>query len=460
MPITLASLQFSSSTRSSPLASTGKTIQARNAHYNHDISHYYYCSLLFRCRRCRRVWIRGLTVVLLSFLCYLVLQHHVRVLQLLQQPDHHDASLFLFAWSPTPNNKALSTTVSKRNSTSQLPILIMKTMPNTTTPSNIYNFMKHTHPTNQNPSAVNHTPSWTDATTIRKIIPSNASAAAVTFTFHRWKDPTGIRIEPLWQYMQQLVRRETTTLTTNHTAVSNTTTTMKITQEEYDEYHRLHGPIPAWIDSTWTLRVAVQVYRRRSRFNVQERLHILGPFLQQALMLLRNVSQKGENHPSSSSLMSSSSPSFHYLKRAIQNGGLPIIFLADDFTGCLRNNYNYTTRNNATATITNTVEATTTTTVSVPFLTLSAAPECDHAFPIPSYSVLQWAKPTMQDWDVEFSTMDQRYPWSNKRNQAVWRGTLSGTAKWKGSVTDVPRIQLLILGKQYPKILDVALACA
>jgi hypothetical protein len=269
-----------------------------------------------------------------------------------------------------------------------------------------------------------------------------------TVSFHRWEDSTlGIAIEPLWQYMQELV------------ILSSTNTNQTITARDYDS---LNGPIPAMIFPKPMLRVAIHVYRRR--LNVQERMQLLGPFLQQALMTMMLL-QEDEAHDNSTIVMTtptngmserSSSSSFSHLRQALHDGGLPLIFLADDFTGCLKDNYNYTIQK-----IENDIHSNKTIiiTTTIPFLTLSASPHCGYSFAIPSYAVLHLAKTTSHEWDEEFEIMDQRYPWKDKKPMAVWRGALSGTAKGEKSVLHVPRIQLLQLGKQHPQVLDVALAC-
>ncbi len=253
---------------------------------------------------------------------------------------------------------------------------------------------------------------------------------------YRWDDPVGIRIESLWQYMQNLIQ-ETLNPASNNPL----------------DYYSMNGPIPAFVDSSSTFLVASQVYGRRH--NVRKRFYILEPFLQQTLSLL--LSSKALNH-------NYREPSFFYLRQALHHGGLPLIILADDFTGCLQDNYNYTTRTKsngkANGTMAHTSNVTTiTTTTTIPFFTLSFSPSCPYAFAIPSYAVLQLLKPTSQDWNVEFEEMDQRYPWKNKKRQAVWRGALSGLAKGQHSVFNIPRIQLFQQTKNKTHLFDVALAC-
>lgn len=263
---------------------------------------------------------------------------------------------------------------------------------------------------------------------------NNHSKDTHTDSFHRWGDPKGIPIEPLWHYMQLLVRE------------------VKHQKKNPLDYYALNGPIPALVDPDHGLTVARNVYGRR--INVRKRFNVMEPFIQQALSLLNMSESSMDVMAAGADELSSSS--FPHLRRALQHGGLPLIFLADDFTGCLKHNYNYTPSYGMEDPSATTKTMITTT---VPFWTLSFSPDCDYSFPLPSYAVLDLMKPTSHDWDKEFVDMDERYPWSSKLPQAVWRGALSGLAKGQKSVLDIPRVQLLIHAKKEPDLLDVKLAC-
>jgi hypothetical protein len=101
---------------------------------------------------------------------------------------------------------------------------------------------------------------------IDKFMNFNNRSKSSSSSLYRWDDPVGIRIESLWQYMQNLVQE-----------------TLNAANNLLD-YYSMNGPIPAFVDSSSTFLVESQVYGRRR--NVRKRFYILEPFLQQTLSLL------------------------------------------------------------------------------------------------------------------------------------------------------------------------------
>lgn len=173
--------------------------------------------------------------------------------------------------------------------------------------------------------------------------------------FHRWNHSAGILVEPLWQYMRELLQAESASDNKDDASQHNGSNQSLYYEGRERIYNRLHGPIPGWIEAeTFTLLLAVKVYRRRSRFTVQGRFETLGPFFQESLWDLRGMGHQGNrphhisesaSHENGTAKSADASSSFLYLRQVLQDGqgGMPIIFLADDFTGCLEGNYEYTT---------------------------------------------------------------------------------------------------------------------
>jgi Glycosyl transferase family 90 len=95
------------------------------------------------------------------------------------------------------------------------------------------------------------------------------------------------------------------------------------------------------------------------------------------------------------------------LTRVMEGGmGFPILLWHSDFKGCNKNNY----RNN----------------MSVPLLTTCAHVRCNYAFPFPSYRTVRESFSTSKEWDAYFKSEWHETPWNLKRNQIVWRGSLTG----------------------------------
>jgi Glycosyl transferase family 90 len=109
------------------------------------------------------------------------------------------------------------------------------------------------------------------------------------------------------------------------------------------------------------------------------------------------------------------------LVRVMEGGmGFPILLWHSDFKGCNRNNYK--------------------TNMSVPLLTTCAHVRCNYAFPFPSYRTVRESFTNSKEWDAYFKQKSLETPWNVKRNQIVWRGSLTGP---------VPRIRLGTFAAQH-----------
>jgi hypothetical protein len=188
-------------------------------------------------------------------------------------------------------------------------------------------------------------------------------------------------------------------------------------------------------------------------------MEVIGPFLQltlrqyvQQLVLQRQPASALSNtttttHPPPPAVV----PMFPHLARALrQDGGMLLLMDVGDFIGCVEHNYNYThsgKRKRQRLT-------------TIPLFTMSYAPSCPYAFPIPSYTVLQMARAHANDDGDHQQDDDMLYPWSSKKRQAVWRGSITGLKKGKGDRQRVPRLQLAMIGNgTLEPSLDVAISC-
>ncbi|KAL7460251.1 hypothetical protein ACHAXS_000713 [Conticribra weissflogii] len=61
-----------------------------------------------------------------------------------------------------------------------------------------------------------------------------------------------------------------------------------------------------------------------------------------------------------------------------------------------------------------------------------------------------------QLWDITFQENDSKYPWSSKRNQAVWRGSTTFNKALYGhlSFRDLPRSKLVQVSQRFPNLID------
>jgi hypothetical protein len=81
-------------------------------------------------------------------------------------------------------------------------------------------------------------------------------------------------------------------------------------------------------------------------------------------------------------------------------------------------------------------------------------PENCIAFALPTYTVYNDAPNKMQDYDSFHQERENKFPWSMKKQQAVWRGSASGHNPHGWSA--MPRAQLVNFSIHYPELLDAA----
>lgn len=80
------------------------------------------------------------------------------------------------------------------------------------------------------------------------------------------------------------------------------------------------------------------------------------------------------------------------------------------------------------------------------------------AVPIPSYEI--WKdfskKHTSEEsWDATFALKSEQYPWENKSNLALWRGTTTYDLNYTGhDLNDTPRGRLVRLSMNHPNLID------
>lgn len=63
---------------------------------------------------------------------------------------------------------------------------------------------------------------------------------------------------------------------------------------------------------------------------------------------------------------------------------------------------------------------------SIPLFTTAARVDCNYAFPFPNYQTIKDSQNTTQQWHQLMRQYAADYPWSAKRPQVVWRGSLTG----------------------------------
>lgn len=62
---------------------------------------------------------------------------------------------------------------------------------------------------------------------------------------------------------------------------------------------------------------------------------------------------------------------------------------------------------------------------SIPLLTTAAKADCDYSFPIPNYMTIIDTQRSSDQWEGNFQEFEKKYPWDQKINKAVWRGSLA-----------------------------------
>jgi Glycosyl transferase family 90 len=93
------------------------------------------------------------------------------------------------------------------------------------------------------------------------------------------------------------------------------------------------------------------------------------------------------------------------LLRSINSGiGFPYWAWYGDYKSCNKNNYDIQ---------------------SIPLLTTAAKADCDYSFPIPNYMTIIDTQRSSEEWQRVFQEFENKYPWDQKMDQAVWRGSLA-----------------------------------
>jgi hypothetical protein len=77
--------------------------------------------------------------------------------------------------------------------------------------------------------------------------------------------------------------------------------------------------------------------------------------------------------------------------------------------------------------------------------------------PMPSYEIWKDYKKhgTEESWDATFALELEQYPWENKTNLALWRGTTTCDNNYTGhDLNDTPRGRLVRLSMRHPALID------
>ena len=212
-----------------------------------------------------------------------------------------------------------------------------------------------------------------DSSYLDEIMATNSSFSS-PYPFPRWNSTLGIPIQPLIDYSLGLLNNASTVVGGKKFAA----TSLYI------------------IDDNWTIwKSTGEILNARDnwkRSSQSERLSL------HALYLLQSLVEEGNTtHP------------WKALVGAIQRGGFPFLAYYKDFSGCNENNWK---ENNGKS-------------YSIPIFTLCARLDCNYSFPWPTYESIGLAKFKTEEWEESF--VQQREVYAKKINQAVWRGSLTGT---------------------------------
>ena len=81
-----------------------------------------------------------------------------------------------------------------------------------------------------------------------------------------------------------------------------------------------------------------------------------------------------------------------------------------------------------------------------------------HAIGVPGYQMwLDYKDETHSSWERKFRKQAKQYPWSKKKNKAVWRGsTTSHNSYPVNQLSDIPRGQLVETSISHPHLIDAA----
>ena len=81
-----------------------------------------------------------------------------------------------------------------------------------------------------------------------------------------------------------------------------------------------------------------------------------------------------------------------------------------------------------------------------------------HAIGVPGYQMwLDYKDETHSSWKRTFSKQAKQYPWSKKKNKAVWRGSTTSHSSYPSNkLSDIPRGQLIETSISHPHLIDAA----
>ena len=81
-----------------------------------------------------------------------------------------------------------------------------------------------------------------------------------------------------------------------------------------------------------------------------------------------------------------------------------------------------------------------------------------HAIGVPGYQMwLDYKDETHSSWERKFRKQAKQYPWSKKKNKAVWRGSTTSHSSYPvNQLSDIPRGQLVETSISHPHLIDAA----
>jgi len=81
-----------------------------------------------------------------------------------------------------------------------------------------------------------------------------------------------------------------------------------------------------------------------------------------------------------------------------------------------------------------------------------------HAIGVPGYQMwLDYKDETYSSWKRTFSKQAKQYPWSKKKNKAVWRGSTTSHSSYPSNqLSDIPQGQLVETSISHPHLIDAA----
>lgn len=216
-----------------------------------------------------------------------------------------------------------------------------------------------------------------------------------TFHFHMWDDDAGININDMITYYEWLA--------------------LESLPHENTGYHNwpLSPLIMKMCNASGIQSIRVQISKSmflkipNNRFFWYDRVRPMLAFMSDALNKSTYVSRNHSRHR------------LERLYKILEDGrGIPFLMDFSDVGKCGDDLF-------STSDIT-TPEQSLKRTLRVPVFAMGRTKGCKFSFPIPSYLGISHAKADANSWKKYFDDVALKYPWQDKANMAVWRGSHTG----------------------------------